>query len=106
MKWYEKVLILLLLVAAVYIIGAVGQPANGQATIEPIMIGEWRVGQGYISTSPEGDRYACEVGDYGEGRSYPFELDEMDVYLRCVPFVDDKPYAGKPDGELVRLLSE
>ena len=103
MKLWEKIVMIILLAAAIYIVAGVVKPVGAQATIQPIVIGQWSVVQGFISTSPEGVRFACEVGDYGEGQSYPFELEDSDVYLRCVPFINDKPYAGKKEGELVYI---
>ena len=101
MTLYEKFVLLSLLAAVVWIFTVVGTPASGQALIVPMTPGEWGVTQGYISTSPEGERFACELGEYNE--AVQIGVTSPDVYLKCVDFVYPKAYIGQEDGTLVPL---
>ena len=103
MTLYEKFVLLSLLAAVVWIFTVVGTPASGESlvVIIPVTPGEWNVNQGYVTTSPEGERLACELGDYGE--AIQLGVTSPDVYLKCVDFVYPKAYIGQEDGTLVPL---
>ncbi len=70
--------------------GCVAQRASADMNTS----GRWIAEQGFIVTSPLGERYACEIGLW----TPEFEPDE--VSLVCVPFEDPKRYKGHKDGEL------
>ena len=86
------------LIAGVFLVNGLMLTANAANTIATIApeapAGRWVAEQGFITTAPNGDKFACELGLW----TPEFEPDE--VSLECVPFVDPKRYKGHKDGEL------
>ena len=99
MTFNEKATLVALACAAALVILFVTQPVKAQSTIAVITpevpAGRWYAEQGFIVTSPAGERFACQIGIW----TPEFEPDE--VSLECAPFpLYPDRYKGHKDGEL------
>ena len=89
------------IVVLVVMLGALVGAAKAEDHTIMIMVpvtDRWVAEQGFIVTSPDGERFACEIGIW----TPEFETDE--VSLACAPFGDTKRYRGHKDGELELVL--
>jgi len=73
-------------VIALFSMGTANAAHTGLTIEVPAEPGEWSVVQGYITTSPTGERLACETA--------PWSGDMELLDFSCAPFVDAKPYFG------------
>ncbi len=85
MTLFEKIVLGLLGLAALVLFSVV-KADHSVTIIPPPVAGEWSVVQGYIVTTPDGARMACEADTWtGDKSLYDFS---------CAPFVDPKGYYG------------
>lgn len=77
---------LAVVVIALFSMGAANAAHTGLTIAPTPETGEWSVVQGYITTSPTGERMACETA--------PWSGDMELLDFNCAPFVDAVPYFG------------
>lgn len=91
-NWYEKVIVI---TATIMVVGWLFAD-KARADMGKHQSG-WSVEQGYISTSPEGDRFACSLGYWTP------EFARYEQSLLCVTFDNPERYKGLQSGRLEKM---